>query len=354
MAQGGGPAPILVVLNDSAPNPFGRVLPEILRAEGINTFDTVQLSALDAPTLQAAALVVLTETPLTNPQAALFTAYLAGGGRLVAMRPDSKLNAVLGIGAAAGTTTNGFALINQSGQGAGLQDVTLPFKGVANHYALAGGTALADLYSSRTLSAGRPAVVRFNNGNVVVDLARSTAYTRQGDPAFAGLDRDGDPGYVTSDIFFQTIDLERIRLPHADIQMRLFSRVITDLLVDSQPLPRLWYFPGHRTLMVATADSTTQRPAITPAWSAPSRAPAAASASTCRGSSTRPANRSRPGRRRARLGFHPTSRRRRSTRTSPRAMRVANHFATAMPGIVPGPTASSRAASGPAGSTRSP
>ena len=128
--QGAPAAPVLVVLNDSAPNPFGRYLPEILRAEGINSFSTVQLSALDGPTLNAAALTVLAETPLTAPQATLFTNYVAGGGRLVAMRPDPQLAGVLGITPVAGaSTTNGYALINQSGPGAGLQNVTLALQG---------------------------------------------------------------------------------------------------------------------------------------------------------------------------------------------------------------------------------
>ncbi|WP_293682139.1 peptidylprolyl isomerase [uncultured Phenylobacterium sp.] len=56
--QGGAPAPVLVVVNASAPNQFGAYLPEILRAEGINTFAVVQLSARDAPTLAAATVVV--------------------------------------------------------------------------------------------------------------------------------------------------------------------------------------------------------------------------------------------------------------------------------------------------------
>ena len=94
------------------------------------------------------------------------------------------------------------------------------------------------------------------------DLARSTAYVRQGDPAYAGLDRDGQAGYRTNDIFFQTIDLERVGVPHADVQMRLFSRVIADLLADSGPLPRLWYFPGaSRTMLIPTGDSHTSNPA---------------------------------------------------------------------------------------------
>ena len=98
------------------------------------------------------------------------------------------------------------------------------------------------------------------------DLARSTAYVRQGDPAYAGLDRDGFvceamPCYRTNDIFFQTIDLQRVGVPHADVQMRLFSRVIANLLADSEPLPRLWYFPGaSRTMLIPTGDSHTSDP----------------------------------------------------------------------------------------------
>jgi len=264
--QGGTPAQILVVLNDSAPNPFGHYLPEILRAEGINTFDVVQLSALDAPTLGAATLVVLAETPLTAPEATLFIDYVTAGGRLVAMRPDAQLHAALGIAAAAGTTANGYALLDQSGPGAGLQNVTLPFKGVADHYDLAGATAVAELYSTRTTSASRAAVVRHGGTAAwAFDLARSTAYTRQGEPTLAGIDRDNLPGppmVRTNDVFYQTIDLERVPVPHADVQQRFFARVIAELLADATPLPRLWYFPGaSRTLLIPTGDSHTSTPA---------------------------------------------------------------------------------------------
>jgi hypothetical protein len=262
--QGGGPAPILVVVNSAAPNPFGAYLPEILRAEGINTFDVAQLSAIDAPTLDAAALVVLADTPLTAPQATLFTNYVTGGGRLVAMRPDPQLAGVLGIGFAGGTVGNGYVLVDQSGPGAGLHNLTLPFKGAADRYDLAGAAAVAELYSTRTLSANRPAVVKFGRTAAwSFDLARSTAYVRQGDPAFAGLDRDGQAGVRTNDIFFETIDLDRVAVPHADVQMRLFSRVVADLLADSRPLPRLWYFPGaNRTVLIPTGDSHTSNPAL--------------------------------------------------------------------------------------------
>ena len=240
-----GSAPLLVVVNSVAPNPFGAYLPEILKAEGLNGFDVVDLSALTAPTLAAAGLVVLAETPLTSGQATLLSTYVASGGRLVAMRPDAQLNAVLGISSAGGSTSNGYTLIDQTGPGAGLQAMTLPFKGDARHFGLAGATAVAALYSTATAASGFPAVVRYGRTAAwAFDLARSTAYVRQGDPAFAGLERDGLPPVRTTDVFFQNVDLERLPVPHADVQMRLFSRVVIDLLADHQPVPRLWYFPG--------------------------------------------------------------------------------------------------------------
>lgn len=257
-----GSAPLLVVVNSAAPNPFGAYLPEILKAEGLNGFDVVDLSALTAPTLAAAGLVVLAETPLTSGQATLLSTYVASGGRLVAMRPDAQLNAVLGISSAGGSTSDGYTLIDQAGPGAGLQAMTLPFKGDARHFGLAGATAVAALYSTATAASGFPAVVRYGRTAAwAFDLARSTAYVRQGDPAFAGLERDGLPPLRTTDVFYQNVDLERLPVPHADVQMRLFSRVVIDLLADHQPVPRLWYFPGAaRTMLIPTGDSHVQTP----------------------------------------------------------------------------------------------
>jgi hypothetical protein len=259
----GAPPPILVVLNPSAPNQFGGYLPEILRAEGITGFDVIGLSSLSAPALAGASLVVLAETTLTAGQASLLSTYVTSGGRLVAMRPDPQLAGVFGIAAAVGTTVNGYSLIDQSGPGAGLQAMTLPFKGEARHYTLAGATTVAALYGSRTTATGYPAVVRHNRTAAwSFDLARSTAYVRQGDPAFAGVERDGLPPLRTTDVFFQTIDLERLGVPHADVQMRLFSRVIIDLLADGQPVPRLWYFPGTApAMLIPTGDSHVETPA---------------------------------------------------------------------------------------------
>ena len=255
--------PILVVLNTTA-QPLGNYLPEILRAEGSNAFDTVQLTAVTGATLADYRLVILSEAALSAAQAAVFSAYVTNGGRLIAMRPDSDLFGTLGITNAVGSSTNrpatGFlsATINQSGPGAGLQSMSLPFRGAASHYALAGGTSTVATMSGGA-AGGFPAVIQSGRTAAwAFDLARSVAYVRQGDPLDVNQDRDGQPVYRTNDIFYQRIDLNRVNVPHADVHMRLFIRVIESLLADSMPLPRLWYFPGTtRTMLLPTGDSHT-------------------------------------------------------------------------------------------------
>jgi len=59
------PAPILLIVNDSAPNPFGRYTGEILRAEGLNDYDLMQLGSVTATDLSQHSVAVLAETPLT-------------------------------------------------------------------------------------------------------------------------------------------------------------------------------------------------------------------------------------------------------------------------------------------------
>ena len=156
--------------------------------------------------LASARLVVLAETPLSAAQAQLFIDHVNAGGRLVAMRPDSRLAATLGVIPAGTSQTNGYLAINQAQpSGAGLAAMTLPFAGAADHYTPVGGNqTLATLYSSLTTATPYAAVVRSGRtATWAFDLARSVAYRRQGDPALSGVERDGilpvpDDGAVLS------------------------------------------------------------------------------------------------------------------------------------------------------------
>ena len=262
------PAPLLVVMNDAAPNPFGRYLAEILRAEGLSSFEIIQLSALTSADMSGRAAVILAETPLTATQAALLTGFVSGGGRLLALRPDAQIAPLFGIAPLGTSQTDGYLRIDTtSAPGQGLSGSTLQIHGQSDRYALTSGTALALLYSSATAATSNPAVVTASYGSgktaaFSYDLVRNVVLTRQGNPANSGVDVDGDGTIRTIDLFQGSgggqpwVDRDRVGLPQADIQQRLFARIVLALAADSLPLPRLWYFSGtSKTVIVPTGDA---------------------------------------------------------------------------------------------------
>ena len=96
------------------------------------------------------------------------------------------------------------------------------------------------------------------------DLARSVVYTRQGNPAWAGQERDGVAGIRPDDMFFGAasgdpqpdwLDTSKIAIPQADEQQRLLVNLITLMNSDKTPLPRFWYLPrGEKAVVVMSGD----------------------------------------------------------------------------------------------------
>src|SRR5512143_1693512 len=268
-------APILLVVNSSASNNFGAYLGEILRTEGLNAFDQVELSNLTATQLAQYDLAILAQTPLSSAQAGMFNTYVSGGGTLLAMRPDPQIAGLFGLNAGAGTLTNGYlqvqnnAVFNNAAPGSGLTSATLQIHGDTDQYTTAAGAVmLAQLYSNATSSTPYPAVVAANSGMgqavaFTYNLAMNVAYTRQGNPANANLDVDGD-FYVRTVDLFQTVgnpaapwvDRNKIPIPQADEQQRLLTRLIAQMVGRNRPLPQLWYFPGTaKTMLILTSDA---------------------------------------------------------------------------------------------------
>ena len=63
------------------------------------------------------------------------------------------------------------------------------------------------------------------------------------------------PGLRTIDLFFDEIDKDRMRWPQADMQKRLFARLIGDLLADHAHAAAM-VLPGRkRTLLILTGDA---------------------------------------------------------------------------------------------------
>jgi hypothetical protein len=260
--------PILVI--SSTANPFSTYYAEILRTEGANAFATASLSTVTATTLTAYDTVILGEVALTAAQVTMLTDWVNAGGTLIAMKPDKQLAGLLGLADASSTLANGYLLVNTgAGPGAGIVNETIQFKGVADLYTLNGATAVATLYSSASTPTSFPAVsmrgVGANGGEAIAftfDLARSVVYTRQGNPAWSGQERDQLPPIRSDDLFFGArpgdvqpdwVDFNKIQIPQADEQQRLLWNLI--LQSSRKPMPRFWYFPrGLKAVVVMTGD----------------------------------------------------------------------------------------------------
>jgi hypothetical protein len=96
------------------------------------------------------------------------------------------------------------------------------------------------------------------------DLARSIVQTRQGNPAWAGQERDGQTPRRSDDLFFGAasfdpqpdwVNLNKVSIPQADEQQRLLANLILTMNADRKPLPRFWYFPrGEKAVVLMTGD----------------------------------------------------------------------------------------------------
>jgi hypothetical protein len=249
--------PILVV--SSSANPFSRYYAEILRAEGLNEFTASDIANVTSATLAGYDVVVLGEFALTPTQVQMFTDWITGGGNLIAMRPDAQLAPLLGIVATGSKLREGYVLVSTgSPPGAGITGETMQFHGTADLYSATSATTVARLYATATSQTSSPAVTLRSVGigtaaAFTYDLARSVAYTRQGNPAWSGEERDASPPIRSDDLFFGAaafdpssdwVDLSKVQIPQADEQQRLLANLILYVNQANKPLPRFWYLPS--------------------------------------------------------------------------------------------------------------
>jgi hypothetical protein len=275
--QEGPGGPILVIGHTA--NPFSRYFAEILRTEGLNEFKAVDISELetDPALLTDSDVAILGEMPLTGSQVTMLTDWVTAGGKLIAMRPDAQLASLLGLVPGTGTLANKYLAIDTvSGPGKGLVADTIQFHGTADNWTPAEGTSvLATLYSTAATATANPAVTLRNVGTnggqaaaFTFDLARSIVYTRQGNPAWDGVERDTqyDPQNLlrSDDLFFGAkigdvqpdwIDFTKVAIPQADELQRLLANMILKMNESRKPLPRFWYLPkGKKAAVVMTGD----------------------------------------------------------------------------------------------------
>jgi methionine-rich copper-binding protein CopC len=264
--EAGPGGPILLVTSNA--NPFTKYYAEILRTEGLNAFDTVDVGSFSASSLAGHDVVLVAETSLSAAQTTALSDFVQAGGSLIAMRPDTQLAGLLGITRETGTLAEGYLGVNTTNEAAaGITADTMQYHGAADRYTLSGASAVATLFSNATATTALPAVtlrsVGSNGGQAAAftyDLARSVVLTRQGNPAWAGLERDGVSPIRSDDQFFggtQTdfVDLTKAAIPQADEQQRLLANLVGTMNRHRMPLPRFWYFPNsHKAVVVGTGD----------------------------------------------------------------------------------------------------
>jgi WD40 repeat protein len=262
--------PILIVTSSS--NPFTTYYTEILRNEGLNYFSVSDISSVSSTTLANYDVVILGDMSLTSQQVTMFTNWVNGGGNLIAMHPDKQLAGLLGLTDTNTTVSNGYLLVNTStAAGNGIVNQTIQFHGTADRYTLNGATSVATLYTNATTITSNPAVslhtIGSNGGQAAAftyDLAKSIVYTRQGNPNWAGQERDGFSPIRSDDLYFgdasndpqaDWVDLNKVAIPQADEQQRLLVNLILTMNLSKKPLPRFWYFPhGKKAVILMTGD----------------------------------------------------------------------------------------------------
>ncbi|HYG33926.1 MAG TPA: Ig domain-containing protein, partial [Clostridia bacterium] len=262
--------PILVLTNSS--NPFTVYYSEILLAEGLNAFEMRNITSVSSSVLAQYDVVLLGQMGLNSSQVTMLSNWVDAGGKLIAMRPDKQLAGLLGLTDTGTTLSEGYLLVNSgSTPGAGIVAQTIQYHGTADRYNLLSASALATLYSSAQTATANPAVtlrsVGANGGQAAAftyDLARSVVFTRQGNPAWAGQERDGFPPIRSDDLFYgpasfdpqpNWIDLNKVAIPQADEQQRLLANLILYVAATQNLLPRFWYFPNsHKAVVVMTGD----------------------------------------------------------------------------------------------------
>ena len=249
-------APILVLATE---HEFGTYTGELLKAEGFNEFiiDSMTGGKVTESYLKRFDIIILAESKVNQAAKEMLSEFVKKGGNLIAFRPDKSLSELFGIIRADSIVTDGYITIDTSGKiGESLTSKPLQFHGTADIYTVDKGNVIATAIAGKKSRDLFPAVVKNNYGKghtvaFLYNLPKSIVLTRQGNPLFAGLEKDGIPGLRGMDLFTDGwLDNSNSTINQADEQMVLLSHCIEEMSTYARPLPRLWYFPDTLKCLV--------------------------------------------------------------------------------------------------------
>ena len=113
-----------------------RLRGEILKAEGLAAYTSLDVSLLTPAALSGFDEVVLGDAVLTTAQVTTLSDWVSAGGNLIALRPDKKLASLLGLVDLGATLSNGYLKVDTTAgtPGAGIVDQTIQYHGAADRY----------------------------------------------------------------------------------------------------------------------------------------------------------------------------------------------------------------------------
>ena len=187
---------MLVVTSTAAIRPLSRRDPPERGTERVH--DDRRRASSRRHSSAASTWSLLGDMPLTATQVSTFTGWVNAGGNLIAMRPDKQLAACSGSQRRRHALERVPARSTPRCRRSGHRRSTMQYHGTADRYALNGATAVAHALLELQTATANPAVTLRSVGSsggqaaaFTYDLARSVVYTRQGNPAWAGQERDG-------------------------------------------------------------------------------------------------------------------------------------------------------------------
>jgi len=253
----------LLVRPGQRENAFGPYLQEILRAEGLTGFRTVNLDD-GLPELRADDLIVLTRCFLRVDEMERLQAAVEAGARLVVLHPSILLAHRFGWEPQKRAVYPGWVRTGAGYPGHGTPIQThLP---IAAFTPSPGVETLAATVDAAWDDAGCPAVARqkVGKGTVVFifyDLPKAVARLRFGDPELASVETSAQWYWThASDLFAGQLDDRVLDRPQADFHGQLLAKLLTD--ISPVPLARCWYYEqiAQRSAVVFSSDDDWSTP----------------------------------------------------------------------------------------------
>ena len=268
-------ATILVVLGRD--RLYGAFYGNILEGEGFNNYATILADDVTAEKLKQYKVVVLAASQVKKPLLDALGRWVRQGGLLIAMRPDARLYPLLGLKPFSAGTLRWASLRAERSPPytRGITTTPLRLHGRLDLFSVAPPDAsvlpatasalndsrqaapqtlatLADGASGTPLPYPAVTLAQDGRGHAVAfafDLATSVVLSRQGNPQWVGEERDGSTPRRPDDLFYPDfVDLDNADVPQADELQRLFANII--VLAATQPVPRFWYLPAERRVVV--------------------------------------------------------------------------------------------------------